>query len=216
MTPVETISVSISIDVPNLTDAIRCYTSALGFTESSAPLPGVAVLRAGNTKICLLEKRAGTRASTHAEETRRYERHWTPVHLDIHVDDLEAALARASIQVPRRSRCFENAKHGLLPSAAILLAMASVSYRGTDSRVGQARGRESFLTVSLTPLNSAIWRQAAGLLGRKSCAIDNILRQEGKKRAANERDAPFRCLGRASVRRLCLTPRRSVCGCKLR
>ena len=42
--------------------------------------------------------------------------------------------------------------------------------------MGQARGRESFLTVSLTPLNSAIWRQAAGLLGRKSYAIDNILR----------------------------------------
>jgi hypothetical protein len=47
--------------------------------------------------------------------------------------------------------------------------------------VGQARGRESFLTVSPTPLNSASWRQAAGLLGRKSGAIDNILRQEGKK-----------------------------------
>ena len=95
MTPIETTSVSISIDVPNLTDAIRFYTSAFGFTESSAPVPAVAVLRAGTTKICLLEKRAGTRASTHTEETRRYERHWTPVHLDIHVDDLEAALARA-------------------------------------------------------------------------------------------------------------------------
>src|SRR5262249_27142157 len=81
MTPVETTSVSISIDVPNLTDAIRFYTSAFGFTESSAPVPGVTVLRAGNTKICLLEKPARTRASTHTEETRRYERHWTPVHL---------------------------------------------------------------------------------------------------------------------------------------
>jgi hypothetical protein len=111
----------------------------------------MAVLRAGNTKICLLEKRAGTRASTHIKETRRYERHWTPVHLDIHVGDLEAALA------------------GRLPSAAIRLAMASVSYRGTDSRVGQARGRESFPTVSPMPLENANWRQATGLLGRKPC-----------------------------------------------
>ena len=148
MTPVETTSVSISIDVPNLTDAIRFYTSALGFTESSAPVPGVAVLRAGNTKICLLEKRADTRASTHTEETRRYERHWTPVHLDIHVAILRRLWRGRSIQVPRRSRCSKTPSTGLLPSAAILLAMASVSYRGTDSRVGQARGRESFLTVS--------------------------------------------------------------------
>ena len=112
MTPIETTSVSISIDVPNLTDAIRFYTSAFGFTESSAPVPAVAVLRAGTTKICLLEKRAGTRASTHTEETRRYERHWTPVHLDIHVDDLEAALARALDSGAKKEQVFENAKHG--------------------------------------------------------------------------------------------------------
>jgi uncharacterized glyoxalase superfamily protein PhnB len=112
MTPVETISVSISIDVPNLLDAIRFYTSAFGFTESSAPVPGLAVLRAGNTSICLLEKRAGTRASTHTEDTRRYERHWTPVHLDIHVDDLEAALARALAAGAKKEQVFDNAKHG--------------------------------------------------------------------------------------------------------
>ena len=29
------------------------------------------------------------------ENPRRYERHWTPVHLDIVVDDLGAALSRA-------------------------------------------------------------------------------------------------------------------------
>ena len=57
-------------------------------------MPGVAVLRAGNMNVCLLEKRTGTRASTHTEETLHYQRHWTPVHLDIHVDNLEAALAR--------------------------------------------------------------------------------------------------------------------------
>jgi predicted enzyme related to lactoylglutathione lyase len=112
MTPVETISVSISIDVPNLVDAIRFYTSAFGFTESSAPVPGVAVLRAGNTNICLLEKRTGTRASIYTEETRRYERHWTPVHLDIHVDDLEAALARALDVGARKEQVFDNAEHG--------------------------------------------------------------------------------------------------------
>ena len=112
MTHVETISVSISIDVPNLADAIRFYTSAFGFTKSSAPVPGVAVLSAGNTGVSLLEKRTGTRASPHTEETRHYERHWTPVHLDIHVDDLEAALARALAAGAKKEQVFESAKHG--------------------------------------------------------------------------------------------------------
>jgi len=55
----------------------------------------VAVLRAGNTIICLQKKRTGVRASTHTEETLHCERRWTSVHLDIHVDDLEAAPGRA-------------------------------------------------------------------------------------------------------------------------
>jgi catechol 2,3-dioxygenase-like lactoylglutathione lyase family enzyme len=62
MTQVETISVSIS--VANLDDAIRFFTSVFGFTKSSAPVAG-AVLRAGTMNVCRLEKRAGTWASTH-------------------------------------------------------------------------------------------------------------------------------------------------------
>jgi hypothetical protein len=77
MTEVETIAVSISVDVPNLDDDIRFYTSAFGFTKSAAPVPGVAVLRAGNKNVCLPEKWTGTRASTHTEETRHYQRHLT-------------------------------------------------------------------------------------------------------------------------------------------
>ena len=75
-------------------------------------MSGVAVLSAGNTKLSLLEKRTGTRASINTEETRRYERHWTPVHLDIHVDDLEAALALALDAGAKKEQVFENAKHG--------------------------------------------------------------------------------------------------------
>jgi predicted enzyme related to lactoylglutathione lyase len=105
-------SVSISIDVPDLAEAIRFYTSAFGFTRCAAPVPGVVVLRAGNTDICLLEKGAGSKASTHTKETRRYERHWTPVHLDIHVDDLKSALAQAMDAGAKKEQLFENAEHG--------------------------------------------------------------------------------------------------------
>jgi predicted enzyme related to lactoylglutathione lyase len=72
----------------------------------------VVVLRADNADICLLEKRAGSQASSCTAETRHYERHWTPVHLDIHVDDLEFALAKALAAGAKREQVFENPEHG--------------------------------------------------------------------------------------------------------
>jgi predicted enzyme related to lactoylglutathione lyase len=106
------ISVSISVDVPNLADGIRFYEAAFGLAKSSEPVSGVVVLRGGNAEIYLLEKRAGSQASSHTRETRHYERHWTPVHLDIHVDDLEAALAKALEAGATGEQVFENPEHG--------------------------------------------------------------------------------------------------------
>jgi hypothetical protein len=51
------ISMSVSVDVPNLADGVRFYTEAFGFSKTSEPIPGVVVLRAGTAEICLLEKR---------------------------------------------------------------------------------------------------------------------------------------------------------------
>lgn len=34
-------------------------------------------------------------SSTGGTEPRRYQRHWAPVHLDLHVTDFDAVLARA-------------------------------------------------------------------------------------------------------------------------
>ncbi|MEP6939791.1 MAG: VOC family protein [Rudaea sp.] len=107
-----TTSVSIAIDVPDLAEAIRFYTGAFGFTQSAAPFPGVVVLQAGNAQICLLEKRAGSQPSPHTQEQRHYERHWTPVHLDIHVDDLDVALARAVDAGAKQEQVFRNPAHG--------------------------------------------------------------------------------------------------------
>src|SRR5579872_4553053 len=104
--------VSISIDVPNLSEAIGFYTSAFGFSQSSKPVPGVAVLKAGNAEICLLEKRGGSKPSSDTHELRRYERHWTPVHLDFHVDDLKSALAKALAAGAHQEQLFENPEHG--------------------------------------------------------------------------------------------------------
>ena len=37
----------------------------------------------------------GPSASSESGDTRRYDRHWTPVHLDFVVDDIESAVQRA-------------------------------------------------------------------------------------------------------------------------
>ena len=106
------ISVSLSVDVPSLAEGVRFYGEAFGFTKVAEPIPGMAVLRAGNTELCVLERAPGSVPSVATEETRRYERHWTPVHMDLHVDDLKSALAQALAAGAKQEQLFENPKHG--------------------------------------------------------------------------------------------------------
>ena len=106
------ISVSLSVDVPSLAEGVRFYSEAFGFTKVAEPIPGMAVLRAGNTELCVLERAPGSVPSVATEETRRYERHWTPVHMDLHVDDLKSALAQALAAGAKQEQLFENPKHG--------------------------------------------------------------------------------------------------------
>jgi predicted enzyme related to lactoylglutathione lyase len=106
------LSVSVSIDVPDMAKGLHFYADAFGFSKISEPYPGVAVLRAGNMTITLLEKREQTKPSPNARDVRHYDRHWTPVHLDIHVEDLNVALDRATKAGAIREQFFENAEHG--------------------------------------------------------------------------------------------------------
>jgi catechol 2,3-dioxygenase-like lactoylglutathione lyase family enzyme len=105
------ISVSVSIDVPNLAQGVEFYTQAFGFAKVAEPIPGLAVLRAGDSEICILEKAAGSAPAPDSRDRRRYDRHWTPVHMDLHVDDFEAALARALAAGARQEQLFRNPKH---------------------------------------------------------------------------------------------------------
>lgn len=86
---------SVTIDVPRLDEGLRFYRDALGLTEVARPIPTYAVLGCGDAQIGLIEKAAGTKPAKGADDVRRYERHWTPVHIDFHVEDFEAALASA-------------------------------------------------------------------------------------------------------------------------
>jgi hypothetical protein len=55
--------------------------------------PEAAELAGWPARLYLLQKPAGSLGA--AGDRRRYDRHWTPVHLDVVVDDLDATLVRA-------------------------------------------------------------------------------------------------------------------------
>jgi catechol 2,3-dioxygenase-like lactoylglutathione lyase family enzyme len=86
---------SVSIDVPRLDEGLRFYRDALGLAEVARPVATYVILKCGNCEIGLIEKSAGSKPANGCDEVRRYERHWTPVHIDFHVEDFEAFLAKA-------------------------------------------------------------------------------------------------------------------------
>ena len=84
----------VNIDVPELAAAERFYVEAFGLTPSRRFGENDGVELTGwPAPVYLLVKPAGTVGA--GGDVRRYARHWSPVHLDVVVDDLEAALARA-------------------------------------------------------------------------------------------------------------------------
>ena len=101
------ISVSISVDVPTLEEGIRFYGSAFGFEKVSEPYPGVAVIRAPGAQLLLLAKAAGSVPCPAPGAPRHYDRHWTPVHIDFHVDEFKAALERAIRAGATQEQLFE-------------------------------------------------------------------------------------------------------------
>lgn len=88
------VSVHVSIDVPDLVAGLSFYDAAFGFAEVARPFAAMAVLDAGGTTICLHEKPDGSAPTPDSNDRRHYTRHWTPVHLDLHVPDLDRVLAR--------------------------------------------------------------------------------------------------------------------------
>lgn len=105
------ISISVSIDVPDLAAGVRFYSEAFGFVKVAEPFPGLAVLRADDSEICILEKAAGSSPAPDSDDKRRYERHWTPVHMDLHVDDFAASLASALAAGARQEQLFQGHAH---------------------------------------------------------------------------------------------------------
>ena len=88
--------IGISIDVPDLAAGIRFYGGLFDLAEGPRPLPQLCVLRgAEGQSLLLIAREDGTRPFPDAQVRRSYTRHWTPVHLDFHVEDVAATRDRA-------------------------------------------------------------------------------------------------------------------------
>ena len=85
----------VNLDVDDLEKAIAFYGTAFGLQVGRRfGAFGVEML-GGSAPIYLLVKPPGTPASETTSQRRSYERHWTPVHLDFVVDEIEPAVERA-------------------------------------------------------------------------------------------------------------------------
>lgn len=85
----------VNIDVPNLERGVRFYTEALSLRVGRRLGVDFVELLGAATPIYLLVKDPGSPPFPSAPTTRDYGRHWTPVHLDFAVSDLEAAVRQA-------------------------------------------------------------------------------------------------------------------------
>ncbi len=84
----------VNIDVSDLAAAEVFYVAAFGLRIGRRLGAGALELLGGPTPLYLLQNETGS-AATEDGDVRDYERHWTPVHLDWVVADIDAALARA-------------------------------------------------------------------------------------------------------------------------
>jgi len=86
-------SLLINIDVPDAETGERFYTEAFGLKGGRRFGKDFVELLGWDAPVYLLTKKAGTVGA--GGDLRRYERHWTPFHLDVVVDNVDVAVARA-------------------------------------------------------------------------------------------------------------------------
>lgn len=86
-------TILLNIDVPDVAAATTFYTAAFGLTVGRRFGADFVELLGWPAPVYLLSKKAGTIGA--GSDRRHYERHWTPMHIDVVVDDVDAAVERA-------------------------------------------------------------------------------------------------------------------------
>jgi predicted enzyme related to lactoylglutathione lyase len=104
----------VNLDVDDLGKAIAFYCSAFDLKVGRRFGTFGVELVGSSTSIYLLAKAAGTTPADTTSQRRCYERHWTPIHLDFIVDDIEVAIAKAVAAGARLERPAATHKWGKL------------------------------------------------------------------------------------------------------
>jgi predicted enzyme related to lactoylglutathione lyase len=87
--------VLLNLDVDDIERAIAFYTSALDFKIGRRFDSGFVELLGAQAPLYLLLKPADSQPFDGALQPRQYARHWTPLHLDFVVPELDSAVSRA-------------------------------------------------------------------------------------------------------------------------
>lgn len=128
----------LNIDVPDVTAATTVYTEAFGLTVGRRFGTDFVELLGWPASVYLLAKQAGTVGA--GGDRRRYERHWTPVHVDVVVDDVDAAVARALRAGAILEVAASNAPYGRIAMLADPFGhgfcLLAFSERGYDALLG--------------------------------------------------------------------------------
>ena len=103
-----------NVDVDDLEKAVHFYQAAFRLKVGRRFGAGGVEMLGGPVPIYLLVKAPGTAVSSVAAQVRRYERHWTPVHLDFVVEEIESAVQRALAAGARLEAAISTARWGKL------------------------------------------------------------------------------------------------------
>jgi len=85
----------VNLDVDDLDAAVDFYRGAFDLELGRRFGASTVELLGGSAPMYLLKKPAGTAPFTASAQRRSYDRHWTPVHLDFIVEEIESAVQRA-------------------------------------------------------------------------------------------------------------------------
>jgi predicted enzyme related to lactoylglutathione lyase len=112
------LSVHAYIEVSDLERGIAFYCGGLGLGLRRRLSPRWAELDGANLPIFLLDDRPPVADLGVTTARRNFERHWTPVHLDFIVADLDAAVTRLTALGATLDRPLQSREYGRMANLA--------------------------------------------------------------------------------------------------
>ena len=112
------IEVHAYIDVADLERGIAFYCEGLGLSLKRRLSPSWVELEGANLPVFLLGNRPPTAELGGSRMQRSFDRHWTPVHLDFIVPDLDAAVARLTGLGATLDRGIQQREYGRMANLA--------------------------------------------------------------------------------------------------